>query len=213
MGESSKNLTKVDTNININTTVLPTTGTIVCANVSLLCRAFATVQSADTASHDTHPTPYLYSAAVQLATKITSRQMQEAVYGNSDQAMLLLFTVLTCLDTIATNIGKEAFNPDMIRQARQDSWSPTVSARFAAADRALTSCLNLLDLAATGGALLPQNALYLASDHKRRRDDDHFYTVAKQLKLAPQDTPSERRRRENNPHGHTDGSPSTTNPP
>ncbi len=86
--------------------------------------------------------------------------------------MLLSFTVLTCLDTIATNIGKEAFNPDMLRQARQDSWGLATSARFAAADCALTSCLNLLDLTATGGALLPQNTLYQASDHKRRRDDE-----------------------------------------
>ncbi len=49
------------------------------------------------------------------------------------------------------------------------------------------SCLNLLDLTATGGALLPQKALYHASDHKGRRNDDQFYAAAKRLTLALQD--------------------------
>ncbi len=70
--ETAKNSTKVDTTINVNTTVLPTTGTIVCANVSLLCRAFAHVQSTDASTHDSHPTPFLYSATIQLGTKRTS---------------------------------------------------------------------------------------------------------------------------------------------
>ncbi len=104
----------MDTNININTMVLPNTGTIVCANVSLLCRAFAHDQSIDASAHDTHPTPFLYSAAVQLGRKIMSRLLQDAVNGNKEQTILLLYTTLSCLDTIAMNIGKEASNPDMI---------------------------------------------------------------------------------------------------
>ncbi len=35
------NLTKVDTTININTTVLPQTGLLVCSNIFLLCCTFA----------------------------------------------------------------------------------------------------------------------------------------------------------------------------
>ncbi len=103
----SKKLTKADKNINVNTTVIP----IFCANVSLLCRAFAQVQSIDTSAHDTQPTPFLYSAAVQLGTKITLQLLQEAVYGNTKQTILLSYMALSCLDTIAMNIGKEASTP------------------------------------------------------------------------------------------------------
>ncbi len=78
-------------------------GTIVCANVSLLCHAFAHVQSIDASAHNSHPTPFLYCAAVQLGTKITSRLLQEAVYGDTDQSIFLSYTAPSCLDTIATN--------------------------------------------------------------------------------------------------------------
>ncbi len=186
----SKNLTKVDTNININTTVLPQMGTIICANVSLLCRAFAHVQSIDASSHDMHPTPFLYSTAVQLGTKLTLRLLQDAVYGNAEQTILLLYMAISCLDTITMNIGKEASNPDMTRWAHLDSWDQAPSKRFAAADRALKACLNQLNLTAMAGALLPQTMLYKASNQKRQCNDNKLFAAAKQLEIAPHNMPN-----------------------
>lgn len=131
-------MTQVDASININTTVLIGTGTIVCANVALLCRIFAQVQSITDATHDSHLTPFLYSAAVQLGTKITSKAIHNATYRNSEQTILLLYSVLACLDTIIMCLRKEAHNPDMLRLARQDSWEQAHSEHFAAAHHALT---------------------------------------------------------------------------
>ena len=182
-------MTKVDTSININTTILPGTGTIVCANIALLCRIFAQVQSITEATHDNHPTPFLYSAAVQLGTKITLKAIHNATYGNSEQTILLSYSVLACLDTIIMCLGKEAHNPDLLRLARQDSWERAHSERFAAAHHALILCLRQIDATATGGALLPQTLLYQASDHKQKRDDETIFVAAKRLKLTPHDMP------------------------
>ncbi len=104
----------MDTNINVNTIVLPNTGTIICTNVSLLCRAFTNIQSIDSLAHDTHPTSFLYSTAVQLGSKITLWILLDALYGNTEQTILLLYTALLFLDIIVINIGKEACIPDMI---------------------------------------------------------------------------------------------------
>ncbi len=169
----------MDTNINVNTTVLPQTGTIVCANVSLLCHKFAHIQSIDASAHDMHPPPFLYSAAVQLGTKITSRLLQEAVYGNTEQRILLSYMAISCLDTTTMNIGKEASNPNMTQQACLDSWNQAPFKQFAVADRALTACLNQLDLTAMAGALLLQTMLYKASDQKQQCDDDKLFAAAK----------------------------------
>ncbi len=113
LGETSKNLTKVDININFNTTVLPQTGTTVCDNIALLCCTFAHVQFIDTSNHDSHPILFLYSTLVQLGTKIYSQLVQDAVHGDTEQTILLSYTTISCLDTITMNIGKEASNPDM----------------------------------------------------------------------------------------------------
>ncbi len=164
LGETSKNLTKVDTNINVNTTVLPHMGTIVCPNISLLCRVFSYAQSIDTSAHDTHPIPFLYSAAVQLGSKITSWLLQDAVYSDTEQTILLLYTALSCLDTIVTNIGKEASNPNMIQQAHQESRDQAPSKQFTSANCALIACLNQLDLIAIVGAFLPHTMLYKVSN-------------------------------------------------
>ncbi len=161
LGETSDNLTKVDMTININAAVLTGTGTIVCANVALLCCIFAQVQSITKATHNSHPTPFLYSAAVQLGTKIASKQIHDATYGNTKQTILLSYSVLACLDTIIMCLGKEAHNPNMLRLARQDSWQWAHSKQFAAVYHALNLCLQQLDLTTTGGALLPQTMLYL----------------------------------------------------
>ncbi len=105
---------KVDTVININTTVLPQTGLFVCANIVLLCRAFAQVQSTSPTATDVHPTPFLFSAAIKLGNIITSQSLQDAIAGNSEQTSLVLYTVLECLDTITMCIRKEASNPDTV---------------------------------------------------------------------------------------------------
>ncbi len=70
--EASKNLTKVDKTININATVLPQTGLYVCTNTVLLCRTFAQVQSILPVDDSSHPTPFLFNAAMKLGDIITS---------------------------------------------------------------------------------------------------------------------------------------------
>ncbi len=85
--------------------MLSDTRTIVYANSSLLCRAFAHVQSIDASAHNTFPTPFLYSAAVQLGSKITSRLLQDDKHSNNEQTILLSYTALSYLDTIVMNIG------------------------------------------------------------------------------------------------------------
>lgn len=209
--ETSENMTKVDTSIIIKTTVLAGTGTIVCANVALLCRIFAAVQSITEEMHDDHPTPFLYSAAVQLGTKITSKAIHDATYGNSKQKILLLYSVLACLDMIIMRLGKEAHNPNLLWLACQDSWEQVHLERFAAAHHALTLCLQLLDATATGGALLPQTMLYQSSDHKQTHDDENLYAAAKRLKLMPHNTTSHSKpRREASPNNHSVGPPQTS---
>lgn len=207
LGETSENLTKVDTSININTTVLTGRGTIVCANVALLCHIFAQVQSITAATHDSHPTPFLYSAAIQLGTKITSKQIHNATYKNSKITILLSYSVLACLDTIIMHLGKEAHNPDMICLACQDSWEWAHSNQFAAAHHTLTFCLQQLNTTATGGGLLPQTMLYQNSDHKRKRNDSNLYAAAKRLELVPSDTPNHSRLRWESPSNDNTGRP------
>ncbi len=71
-GEALENLTKVDTTININATLLLQTGLLVCTNTVLLCRTFAQVQSTSPADNSSHPTPFLCNAAMKLRDIITS---------------------------------------------------------------------------------------------------------------------------------------------
>jgi hypothetical protein len=184
LGEASKNLSKVDTSINVNTTIIPSTGLHVCANIVLLCRVFAQVQSESATDDATHPTPFLFQAASELASHISTRELRETVAGNSEQAALVSYVTIACLDTIAACIGKEAMNLDMLRQARQDDWVSAPSLRFTAAHNALENCIQHITLAATGGAIFMPTMLYLDSDQKRRRDEDRMLATAKRLKLT-----------------------------
>ncbi len=121
LGEALKNLTKVDTTININATMLPQMGLFVCTNTVLLCCTFAQVQSTLNDNNTSNPIPFLFNTAMKLGDIITSQPLQDAIAGQSEQTLLTLYTVLACLDTIATRNGKEASNPDMLRNARQDN--------------------------------------------------------------------------------------------
>lgn len=143
-GEVSENLTIVDTIININTTMPPSTGLSVCANMVLLCRIFAQVQSELETDHETHSTPFLFDAASQLGFQITQRQLLDTIAGNSKQAILLLYTVIACLDTISTCIRMEAANLDMLCQVQRRTGSWPLCLLCCHACKALTMCLQQL---------------------------------------------------------------------
>ncbi len=93
--------------------------------------------------------------------------------------MLVLLTVLACLDTIATCIGKEASDLYILWNAKQDTWLYSTSARFVTANRALTTCLQLLNLPATGGNMLPSMLLYHYLDQKQKCDNDKILAATK----------------------------------
>ncbi len=141
LGEELETLRKVDTMININTTVLPQTGLFVCANIVLLHCTFAQVQSTSPADNHAHPTPFLFDAAMKRGDIITSQPLQDTISGHSKQTLLVLYTVLACLDTIATCIAKEASYPDILQNACQEEWSCSTLVCFAAANRALVTTL------------------------------------------------------------------------
>lgn len=185
LGEAAENLPKVDTTININTTILPSTGLAVCANMVLLCCIFTQVQSDSIMDDNSHPTPFVFKAASTLASHITHQQLGETVAGNSEQAILPSYMVIACLDTIASNIGKEAANLTMICKACWDNWTAMPFAPFGAEYDALNTCIPQIKLASTGGVTFHPTMLYLNSEQKRKRDDKRMLAAAKQLKLMP----------------------------
>ncbi len=113
-GEALENLTKVDTTININATLLLQTGLLVCTNTVLLCCTFAQVQCTLDVDTNSHPIPFFFTTAMKLRNSITSQLLQDAISGHSEQALFVSYTVLACLNTITTCIRKEASNPDML---------------------------------------------------------------------------------------------------
>ncbi len=108
--------------MNINSTILPQTGLFVCVTIVLLCHTFMQVQSTLSTDDSDHPTPFLFSTTIKLGDIITSRLLQDAIFGNNEQKMFVLYMALECLDTIATCIGKEALNLDMLQNAPQETW-------------------------------------------------------------------------------------------
>ncbi len=91
------------------------TNRTVCLCQHILCRTFAQVQSTLDVDTISHPTPFLFTTAMKLGDIITSQPLQVAIAGHSKQTLLVLYTVLACLEMIATCIGKEASNPDVLQ--------------------------------------------------------------------------------------------------
>ncbi len=93
-----ENLPKVDTTININTSVLPQTRLFVCSNMVLLCHTFVQVHSTSTVNNSIHHTPSLFTAAMKLGDIITLQSLQGATLGSSKQTILVLYmTLLLCV--------------------------------------------------------------------------------------------------------------------
>ncbi len=201
LGETLDNLTKVNISININTFVLLQIGLTVCANTFLLCCTFTQVQSTSEADQDSHPIPFLYTAAMKRENIITSQQLQDTIVGHSKQTLLVLYTVLACLDTIAACIGKEASNPDILRNTCHNNWLSSSSTCCDLVHKALTTTLQLLENTATGGAMLPTTMLYQDLDQKQKQDNDKMLAAAKCLKLVTNSSVhGARHRGGHNPH-------------
>ncbi len=107
-----------------------------------------------------------------------------------EQADLLSFAVLACLDTIHKNVAKETLDPTPIWLACSNDWTNYPSKWFKMAQNALTPCLTSLDMTATGAMLLPSTLLYKDFDLKHKHKEQVMQSWVKKLYTLGHPTPT-----------------------
>ncbi len=133
LGECKENLNKIDTAAQVNTDILAAIGHTICANLVLLCRLFLEIQAENNANH---LVPYLYKVTTQLCDVVTTLTLLDMAHG--EQADLVSFAVIACLDTIFVNIAKETTDPKSVSCACSNGWTSSPSKQFWAVQTALS---------------------------------------------------------------------------